>query len=153
MGRLHPGVWIDASSLAVSSFASSAALLASAAPRCASAIRASAVFTRATASTDAALAEATCASAAFTRALESAICAWYCLAKALAWDASSRDCARLSEAGNHVWKRVGLLLDVLGRMEVWLAHHGRARLTPEDRAFLPPRFEKLHFQRADAEAK
>jgi ParB family transcriptional regulator, chromosome partitioning protein len=28
---------------------------------------------------------------------------------------------RLSEAGNHVWKRVGLLLDVLGHMEVWLA--------------------------------
>ncbi|MGA3242206.1 MAG: ParB N-terminal domain-containing protein, partial [Bryobacteraceae bacterium] len=26
---------------------------------------------------------------------------------------------RLSEAGNQVWKRVGLLLDVLGRMEVW----------------------------------
>ena len=50
---------------------------------------------------------------------------------------------RLSEAGNHVWKRVGLLLDVLGRMEVWLAHHGRAGLTPEDRAFLAPRFEKL----------
>lgn len=24
---------------------------------------------------------------------------------------------RLSEAGSHVWKRVGLLLDVLGRME------------------------------------
>ncbi len=40
---------------------------------------------------------------------------------------------RLSEAGNHVWKRVGLLLDVLGRMEVWLAHHGRAGLTAEDR--------------------
>jgi hypothetical protein len=50
---------------------------------------------------------------------------------------------RLSEAGNHVWKRVGLLLDVLGRMEVWLAHHGRAGLTPEDRAILAPRFEKL----------
>jgi len=50
---------------------------------------------------------------------------------------------RLSEAGNHVWKRVGLLLDVLGRMEVWLAHHGRAGLTPEDRAMLAPRFEKL----------
>jgi hypothetical protein len=50
---------------------------------------------------------------------------------------------RLSEAGNHVWKRVGLLLDVLGRMEVWLAHHGRAGLTPEDRALLAPRFEKL----------
>ncbi len=50
---------------------------------------------------------------------------------------------RLSEAGNHVWKRVGLLLDVLGRMEVWLAHHGRAGLTPEDRAILTPRFERL----------
>ncbi len=32
---------------------------------------------------------------------------------------------RLSEAGNQVWKRVGMLLDVLGRMEVWLAHQGR----------------------------
>ena len=50
---------------------------------------------------------------------------------------------RLSDAGNHVWKRVGLLLDVLGRMEVWLAHHGRAGLTAEDRAILAPRFEKL----------
>ncbi len=50
---------------------------------------------------------------------------------------------RLSEAGNHVWKRVGLLLDVLGRMEVWLAHHGRAGLTTEDRAVLASRFERL----------
>ncbi|HSB16786.1 MAG TPA: ParB N-terminal domain-containing protein [Bryobacteraceae bacterium] len=50
---------------------------------------------------------------------------------------------RLSEAGNHVWKRVGLLLDVLGRMEVWLAHNGRAGLTGEDRVILAPRFEKL----------
>ena len=50
---------------------------------------------------------------------------------------------RLSEAGNHVWKRVGLLLDVLGRMEVWWAHHGRAGLTAEDRAILAPRFERL----------
>lgn len=50
---------------------------------------------------------------------------------------------RLSEAGNHVWKRVGLLLGVLGRMEVWLAHHGRAGLTAEDRAILAPRFERL----------
>jgi hypothetical protein len=31
-----------------------------------------------------------------------------------------------------VWKRVGLLLDVLGRMEVWLAHRGRAGLTAEN---------------------
>ena len=50
---------------------------------------------------------------------------------------------RLSEAGNQVWKRVGLLLDVLGRMEVWLAHYGRAGLTAEDRLVLAPRFEKL----------
>jgi ParB-like chromosome segregation protein Spo0J len=50
---------------------------------------------------------------------------------------------RLSEPGNHVWKRVGLLLDVLGRMEVWLAHHGRSGLTAEDRVLLAPRFEKL----------
>jgi ParB-like chromosome segregation protein Spo0J len=50
---------------------------------------------------------------------------------------------RLSEAGNQVWKRVGLLLDVLGRMEVWLAHQGRTGLTPEDRVILSPRFQKL----------
>jgi ParB/RepB/Spo0J family partition protein len=55
---------------------------------------------------------------------------------------ASRD-PRLSEAGNHVWKRVGLLLDVLGRMEVWLSHHGRTGLTAEDRAVLAPRFERL----------
>ena len=50
---------------------------------------------------------------------------------------------RLSEAGNQVWKRVGLLLDVLGRMEVWLAHHGRTGLTPEDHVILLPRFQRL----------
>jgi hypothetical protein len=55
---------------------------------------------------------------------------------------ASRD-PRLSEAGNHIWKRVGLLLDVLGRMEVWLAHHGRAGLTADDRVVLAPRFERL----------
>ena len=55
---------------------------------------------------------------------------------------ASRD-PRLSEAGSHVWKRVGLLLDVLGRMEVWLAHDGRAGLTADDRAVLAPRFERL----------
>jgi ParB-like chromosome segregation protein Spo0J len=50
---------------------------------------------------------------------------------------------RLSTAGNQVWRRVGLLLDVLGRMEVWLAHHGRAGLTAEDRTLLASRFERL----------
>src|SRR5713226_7801896 len=41
------------------------------------------------------------------------------LSQAKGVNPSARD-PRLSEAGNHVWKRVGLLLDVLGRMEVWL---------------------------------
>src|SRR5438105_7070541 len=64
------------------------------------------------------------------------------LSQAKGLNHSGRD-PRLSEAGNQVWKRIGLLLDVLGRMEVWLAHYGRAGLTPEDRAILAPRFEKL----------
>ena len=46
-----------------------------------------------------------------------------------------RQCEEIVDAGQ--------LLDVLGRMEVWLAHHGRAGLTAEDRAILAPRFEKL----------
>jgi ParB-like chromosome segregation protein Spo0J len=50
---------------------------------------------------------------------------------------------RLSEAGNQVWKRVGVLLDLLGRMEVWLAHQGRTGLTLGDRTILSPRFRKL----------
>jgi ParB-like chromosome segregation protein Spo0J len=50
---------------------------------------------------------------------------------------------RLSETGNQVWKRVGVLLDMLGRMEVWLAHHGRTGLTLGDRAILAPRFQRL----------
>ncbi len=50
---------------------------------------------------------------------------------------------RLSEAGNQVGKRVGTLLDLLGRMEVWLAHHGRTGLTTQDRALLSPRFQRL----------
>ena len=50
---------------------------------------------------------------------------------------------RLSQEGNQIWKRVGLLLDVLGRMEVWLAHQGRTGLTPEDRVILIPRFQRL----------
>jgi ParB-like chromosome segregation protein Spo0J len=50
---------------------------------------------------------------------------------------------RLSEDGNRAWKRVGVLLDVLGRMEVWLAHQGRTGLTREDRVILLPRFQRL----------
>jgi ParB-like chromosome segregation protein Spo0J len=55
---------------------------------------------------------------------------------------SARD-PRLSQAGNQVWKRVGVLLDLLGRMEGWLTHHGRTGLTPGDRAILSSRFQRL----------
>jgi len=50
---------------------------------------------------------------------------------------------RLSEVGNQVGKRLGVLLDLLGRMEVWLAHRGRTGLTPQDRVLLSPRFQRL----------
>ena len=50
---------------------------------------------------------------------------------------------RLSDAGNQVGKRLGILLDLLNRMEVWLAHRGRTGLTPEDRVVLSPRFQRL----------
>jgi hypothetical protein len=46
------------------------------------------------------------------------------------------------EVQNSLWKPSvearGLLLDVLGRTEVWLAHRGRTGLTPEDRVILIP---------------
>jgi len=64
------------------------------------------------------------------------------LAQAKGFLPSVRD-PRLSEAGNQVEKRLGVLLDLLARMEVWLAHRGRTGLTPEDRAVLAPRFQKL----------
>jgi len=64
------------------------------------------------------------------------------LAQAKGFLPSTRD-PRLSEAGNQVGKRLGILLDLLGRMEVWLAHRGRTGLTPEDRVVLSPRFQRL----------
>jgi ParB-like chromosome segregation protein Spo0J len=64
------------------------------------------------------------------------------LAQAQGFLPSTRD-PRLSEAGNQVGKRLGVLLDLLGRMEVWLAHRGRTGLTPEDRVVLSPRFQRL----------
>ena len=54
----------------------------------------------------------------------------------------SRD-PRLSAVGNQVWKRLGLLLELLARMEGWLTHAGRAGVTPKDRAVLAPRFARL----------
>ena len=50
---------------------------------------------------------------------------------------------RLSPAGSQVWRRLGMLLDLLGRMESWLSREGRAGLTPKDRQVLAPRFERL----------
>jgi hypothetical protein len=64
------------------------------------------------------------------------------LAQAQGFLPSTRD-PRLSKAGHQVGERLGLLLDLLGRMEVWLAHRGRTGLTPEDRVVLSPRFQRL----------
>jgi ParB-like chromosome segregation protein Spo0J len=50
---------------------------------------------------------------------------------------------RLSQTGNEVSKRVGLLIELLAKMEVWLSTRGRAALTPGDSALLRPRFERL----------
>ena len=50
---------------------------------------------------------------------------------------------RLSQTGNEVFKRVGLLIELLAKMEVWLSTRGRAARTPGDNAILRPRFERL----------
>ncbi len=54
----------------------------------------------------------------------------------------SRD-PRLSGPANEVWKRLGVLLELLTRMERWLTHDGRAAVTPKDQAVLGPRFGRL----------
>jgi hypothetical protein len=50
---------------------------------------------------------------------------------------------RLSETGNQVFKRLGSLIEMLARMEVWLTSQGRAGLARGDYALLQPRFERL----------
>jgi len=55
---------------------------------------------------------------------------------------SSRD-PRLSQTGNEVFKRVGVLIEMLAKMEVWLTTRGRTALTPGDHPILRPRFERL----------
>jgi hypothetical protein len=50
---------------------------------------------------------------------------------------------RLSQTGNEVFKRVGVLIELLAKMEVWLSTRGRAALTPGDSTILRPRFERL----------
>lgn len=54
----------------------------------------------------------------------------------------SRD-PRLSGRGNEVWKRLGVLLELLARMERWLTHDGRAAVTPTDQTVLAPRLGRL----------
>jgi hypothetical protein len=54
-----------------------------------------------------------------------------------AWD------PRLSAAGNRVLKRLGSLIDALGRLETWFHQRGRADLSPGDRAVLGPTFTRL----------
>jgi ParB-like chromosome segregation protein Spo0J len=54
----------------------------------------------------------------------------------------SRD-PRLSVAGSQVWRRLGMLLEMLARMEGWLTHQGLSGLTPKDRQVLAPRFARL----------
>ena len=55
---------------------------------------------------------------------------------------SARD-PRLSLTGNDVFKRLGVLIEMLAKMEVWLTTRGRTALTPGDRPILQPRFERL----------
>jgi len=50
---------------------------------------------------------------------------------------------RLSPTGNQVFKRLGTLIEMLARMEVWLTSQGRAGLARGDYAILQPRFERL----------
>ena len=59
---------------------------------------------------------------------------------------------RLSCGGNRVSKRVGWVLDGLGRMEHWVRYHGWMELSPIDRRVLEPAFARLsHDSRAVAE--
>ena len=51
--------------------------------------------------------------------------------------------ARLSPAGNRLARQLGLLLDVLGRLDHWLEHPGLAELKYDDRRLLASRFAQL----------
>ena len=50
---------------------------------------------------------------------------------------------RLSPAGHQIWRRLGVLLEVLARMDGWLTHDGLTDVTPHDRRVLVPRFARL----------
>jgi hypothetical protein len=55
---------------------------------------------------------------------------------------SSND-PRLSQTGNELFKRLGLLIELLAKMEVWLSTRGRPALALGDHAILMPRFDRL----------
>jgi ParB-like chromosome segregation protein Spo0J len=50
---------------------------------------------------------------------------------------------RLSPAGNRLARQLGLLLDLLSRLENWQRHPGLAELKRDDRRLLAPRFTRL----------
>lgn len=50
---------------------------------------------------------------------------------------------RLSPAGHQIWRRLGILLELLGRMDSWLTHRGLTEVTPTDRQILAPRMARL----------
>lgn len=64
------------------------------------------------------------------------------LLQARAVPAPPRD-PRLSQAGARIWKRLGLLLEVLGQLDGWLTVQARSGLTARDRQVLAPRLERL----------
>jgi ParB-like chromosome segregation protein Spo0J len=64
------------------------------------------------------------------------------LLQARAVPAPPRD-PRLSPAGARIWKRLGLLLEVLGQVDGWLTVQARSGLTVRDRQILGPRLERL----------
>jgi len=66
-------------------------------------------------------------------------------------DLRARD-PRLSAKANRVFEQIGMLLRLLGRMEVWLVHEGRAAITADDRRVLAPRFDKLWREAASVAA-
>jgi ParB-like chromosome segregation protein Spo0J len=51
--------------------------------------------------------------------------------------------ARLSPAGNRLARQVGMLRDLLGRLENWQRHPGLAELKRDDRRLLAPQFTLL----------
>jgi hypothetical protein len=50
---------------------------------------------------------------------------------------------RLSPAGNRLARQLGLLLDLLSRLENWQRHPGLAELKRDDRRLLAPQFARL----------